>query len=221
MRPLQAGEVHLWTVERSAAGWPAADDVAGLSEDERRRADRFLDGEARSRFIVGRKLARQILAEHLGVSPAAVEFVISPRGKPGLRVSGFHFNLSHAGDIVLLGLAWCEIGVDVERIRRDRITASLARRVFGERERELIAASTGPERMRFQFWVRKEACLKAAGTGLVADLASIDVGDPGRVHMPDGGLVLRAVDVALGDGYAAAIAGPTDVDLRPTMHRQP
>jgi 4'-phosphopantetheinyl transferase len=216
MAKLHAGDVHLWTVERAANGWLDAGDLTGFSDEERQRARQFLDRNARDRFVVGRRLARRVLADYLGTSVTAVAFTMSPRRKPSLSQGGLHFNLSHAGDVVLLGVALCEIGVDIEEVRPERFTDSLIRRVFGAREQALVGATGEPDRMRYQLWVRKEACLKASGIGLIVDLASIDVSAPERVHMPDG-QILRAVDLMLRDGYTAAVAGPADAALRPVI----
>jgi len=69
------------------------------------------------------------------------------------------------------------LGVDIEKIRGDVDTASLAERFFSLRERAGLQAL--PDRLRvpgfFACWTRKEAVLKATGDGLSFPLADFSV----------------------------------------------
>jgi 4'-phosphopantetheinyl transferase len=107
--------------------------------------------------------------------------------------------------MVVLGLARSELGIDIETIRPGWFGPGLIARVFSPREQALIEASADPERTCFRLWVRKEACVKALGTGLNNRLDSFDVVDDTCV--PHGaGSALRCHDLAFADGYLGAVA---------------
>jgi 4'-phosphopantetheinyl transferase len=71
------------------------------------------------------------------------------------------------------------MGVDLERIRPVRDLTRLARRVFSDLEQEeLIAINDQAEKERafFRGWTRKEAVLKALGTGFSFSPRRLHVG---------------------------------------------
>lgn len=223
-RPLGKSELHVWSVVRRPVGWPFASDLSLLSASEQQRADRYIDSVARDRYVAGRLITRHALASYLDEPPAAIGFDISTHGKPRLGKrhcrSGIRFNLSHSGDVVLLGVAQFEIGVDVEAVRKDAFTADLIGRVFDAQERACIAASQDPELACFCLWTRKEACAKATGMGLVGlkDLNAL-------AHLciardPEGNdAVLHCCDVPLYPHYVAAIAAYAAGDVQ-IVHRE-
>ena len=115
-----------------------------------------------------------------------------PKGKPALERGDrseeqFHFNLAHSGDYALYGFARSELGVDIEVMREDRDLLGLARRFFAPLERATIQAlpDAGRRAAFYHVWTRKEADIKARGTGLSERLDGFDVtarpGEPARV----------------------------------------
>ena len=60
------------------------------------------------------------------------------------------------------------LGVDVEQLRDNFDHDAIARRFFSEEEQRQLAALAPPERYYgfFRCWTRKEAYIKAQGTGL-------------------------------------------------------
>jgi 4'-phosphopantetheinyl transferase len=216
-----ANVVHVWDAACDAGAWRQATDESAMSGDERARADRFIDERARRRFIAGRLSLRHVLAGYLDVAAAAIRFDTSPLGKPRLghphARSGIHFNISHSGDLILLGIARCEIGLDVEEVGNARFNDNLIRRVFSAREQALIELSPDPQRTCFQLWVRKEASVKATGMGLVSKLASLDVSEGTcATPAPDGRgqTAIRCFDLSVGSIYAAAVASSAATEVR-------
>jgi 4'-phosphopantetheinyl transferase len=116
----------------------------------------------------------------LGIAPGALIFGIGEHGKPYLVApkppAAFGFNLSHSGDVVVLGTAADDIGVDVEKLRPVPNAESLARRFFSPAEGELVGAALDPERDRafLRIWTQKEAWLKATGLGVGMRLAEVE-----------------------------------------------
>lgn len=184
MAPLLMNEVHVWTASRDA---PDDDTVeamrALLTDDERRRADRFAFLHDRRRFAIGRGLLRIILGRYLDLAPGSLRFVANGHGKPGLDPS-FHvsmpirFNLAHSGPWVVYALTLGrEIGVDIEHIRPEFGGFAIAERFFAPAE---VAELRGlPDEARslafFHGWTRKEAYIKAKGKGLALPLDQFEV----------------------------------------------
>ena len=155
---------------------------AVLSPDEVERARRFKFERHRGRFVAARAFLRRTLAQYLSVSPRELAFVYGPFGKPGLsaRWAGerLEFNLSHSGDLAILAITrGPAVGVDVEQILHVRDLQSIAARFFSAHEIAALNA-VPPETRDFAFyrcWTRKEAFLKALGSGLAHPLDSFDV----------------------------------------------
>jgi 4'-phosphopantetheinyl transferase len=170
---LAADEIHLWCTPLDLP--PGAIDalLPALAEDERRRADRFRIGQLRDRFIAGRGLLRSVLSRYLQAAPAELHFEYQPRGKPVLAASArereLYFNVSHSHGLALFAVsAGLPIGVDLEQIRPVRDLDGLVERFFAVEERDQWRRL--PEAARplafFHGWTRKEAWLKATGSGL-------------------------------------------------------
>jgi len=174
-------EVHVW---RAPLNWPLdyLDALRGeLSADERARADRFRFPADRRRHIIGRGISRILLGHCLGLPPRSVPLHEGRNGKPGLLPGPgrppLHFNISHSGDFVLIALARRDLGVDLEFIRVNFETATLAERFFSPAERMSLEALP-PTLQRIAFfaiWTRKEAYIKAHGDGLSIPLDAFDV----------------------------------------------
>ena len=227
---LGADAVHLWRASLA----PGAEELARLarvlSEEERSRAERFRFPVHRDRFVAGRGIQRLLLARYLDADPASLVYRAARHGKPEfagpLADRGLRFNVSNAGDRMLLGVTMeRELGVDLEEVRPMSDALPIARRFFSAAENEVFAVVTEEERDAafFACWTRKEAFIKAVGDGLTMPLDSFDVtlrrGEPARLicTRPDPAeaarWTLREVDA--GPGWAAAIVvAGRDVELR-------
>ena len=143
-------------------------------EGERQRCDP-------QRLIAARGLVREILGQRLGVDPAQLELGRTAAGKPYLvdPTTTLAFNVSHAAEWLVVAVApGGAVGVDVERLRADIDCTRVARHMFSMHEIASLEALPPGERRRafFSCWARKEACLKAIGTGLSIAPERIDVG---------------------------------------------
>jgi len=188
-----------------------------LSDEERSRAERFHFDRHRDRYVGRTGLLRRTLGALLGRDAAALEFRVTERGKPWLADGGprdLRFNLSHSNGCVFLAVAaGREVGVDVEETGRGEKVERLAERVFDPRERAALAELPAAERRAafFRGWTRKEAALKALGTGLLREPRELHVGlepagdDPWAPEGELGGFG-RLVDLAAPEGFAAALA---------------
>lgn len=146
---------------------------AAASADRRAKADRYRLRADRVRCVAAEALLRRAL----GRSDFTVEQ--APGGKPRIRdAAGFFYNLSHAGDWVVIAWGGSEVGVDVERVCMDEAKAGIARRHFTPDEREYVFSEPeGTGERFFRIWTGKESYLKYLGTGLTKRLDSFSVLD--------------------------------------------
>jgi len=176
-------EVHLEWGRTDARG--SLDSLSSwLSDDERRRSERFRSERDARAFVVRRAFLRATLARFSGRAPGELAFVLGPFGKPSLvDAGGLAFSASSAGERVLVAVTnGRELGVDVERLAalpRDAEELSrLAARVLTAGERAELARCAPAERAAafLRAWTRKEALLKALGTGLSREPDTVEVG---------------------------------------------
>ncbi len=218
-RTLPENEVHLWRVDLAAVAEGERRWAETISADERVRASRFHFSKDRQYFTATRALLRMILSSYLGSNPRELVFHYLEKEKPSLESrsrSRLEFNVSHSGDVALLAFAQGRaLGVDVERLRDNFDHAAIARRFFSEREQHQLEALPPAERFHgfFRCWTRKEAYIKALGTGLSLPLNQFDV----SLKAGDGNALLSArpdeaeaarwslQEVPAGDGYIAAL----------------
>jgi len=176
--------VHLWW-RRAGEGDSQGTERASLSDEERRRGERFRrEADARA-FVARRAFLRSILGAYLDRAPAELEFAAGSWGKPRLAGAGedLTFNLSSRGEWLLLAVGRGRaVGVDVElldeRLREPEELSRLAQRVLHPQEREAFLSLAEAERPGafLRAWTRKEALLKALGTGLSREPDSVAVG---------------------------------------------
>jgi 4'-phosphopantetheinyl transferase len=185
---LKPADVHLWLVDLDR---PATVEAV-LSADEQARAARFHFERDRQHYITGRGSLRLILGRYLGVEPGQLRFDYTAYGRPLLAnpfaASGLRFNVSHAQAIYLLGATRNrEIGVDVEAIRPLPDALDIAGRFFAPGEQTALrrVPAAQKETAFFHCWTRKEAYIKALGSGLSQPLDEFEVsflpGDPPRL----------------------------------------
>jgi 4'-phosphopantetheinyl transferase len=136
-------------------------------------------------------------------------------GCPRLFGSRRVFSLSHSADLAacLIGLSTCHgrVGVDVEA-RRDLRPEEVAP-AFCAAERRRLASE--PERL-FELWTKKEAILKANGTGFLHAPEEIDLTAP-VPFLPMPTLWTEAIRLKDFPGYSCAVAaerGPVPVRIR-------
>lgn len=149
-----------------------------LSADETERAARFHFPADRDRFIAAHGSLRDILGRYLHCKPGELTFSINQYGKPVLKSHKLEFNLSHSSDFVLVAVTQGrKVGVDVERIRQGISSYVIARQYFSKSEvAELEALPLEKREVAFfTCWTRKEAYIKAQGSGLSLPLESFDV----------------------------------------------
>ena len=175
--------------------WARALDVRpehdGLLDDaDRERRSHLARESDRLRSTAAWVVARLVLAAQLGRAPADLRMdrtcptCGAPHGKPRLADDeGLHFSMSHTAGLVAVAVTRVgPVGVDIEEVAPwdaadlDDVAALTLAPV----ERAVLVRQRAADRaLAFTtYWTRKEAAVKAVGTGLTAALENIVVSPP-------------------------------------------
>ncbi|MBH5337726.1 4'-phosphopantetheinyl transferase superfamily protein [Streptomyces pactum] len=199
---------------------PDCGDALGLDPEkvldaaERERAAGFYRAEDQQRYRAAHAGLRVLLGAYLDLDPAAVRFIREPcpgcgepHGRPAVPGTPLHFNMSHAGDLVLFAFGDAPIGADVEKFQSPETVAQVTASLHARERAELAGLPAADRPVAFaRCWTRKEAYLKGLGTGLSRDPALDYVGTgPDPVPVGDWSLVDLSLD-HVSPGYAAAYA---------------
>jgi 4'-phosphopantetheinyl transferase len=200
-------------------------DLAELDAREKARAAAFVFPADRHRYHVAHVMLRRVLADHLGTDPSRLTFgrqhcptCGGPSGKPiltGLNEvpgdrslpgngtwPGLSFSLAHSGEVVAIAVARGPVGIDVEREPAGCV-CSLASAMHPD-DAAIVEPLPEPERHHavIRWWVRAEAVLKCAGTGIAHGMDAFPVlGAPVRSRVSPGPQLPLEPDVP---GWAAA-----------------
>lgn len=160
--------------------------IIGLQDNlipqEVKIAGKFKFEEDRARYIIARSCLRVILGDFLSIEPIHIKISLNKFGKPTLLSENFEsvkFNLSHSGDLIVYAFSlFDEVGIDIEIMNEHFDHLKIAENYFSSDE--FIFLNSSNDRFEitdrfFRIWTRKEALLKAVGTGFLPDLRKIDV----------------------------------------------
>ncbi len=219
---LENDQIHIWSARQDKLPDQIPEPALLLSLDERERASRFVFDRDRVRFIASHGMLRNLLGRYLGIGPKDLRFSYGEFGKPSLTCednngSGLSFNMSHSHQVAVYAFArGPQIGIDVEFVASKPDLLQIAGQFFSKNEYAALSQLSPSEQIQgfFNCWTRKEAFVKALGTGLMLPLDQFDVslrpGEPARL------LSVKGDPKAAGDwcleaftpfpGYAAAIA---------------
>jgi len=218
---LRHEEIHAWRVSLVGERQDYEGYWATLAPDEKARAERYHFDRDRVRFVVARGVLRMILGRYLNLEPQEVRFSYTEYGKPylpyNLASSDITFNLTHSHDLAVLAVTRArQIGVDLEFVRPDLASESIAERFFARDEVTTLFSLPPLVRTQafFHCWTRKEAFIKAVGEGLSYPLNQFTVAftpeDPPAL-LEIRGSVTEArrwalFELAPGEGYVGALA---------------
>lgn len=167
---MACGELHIWSVrindhnDRLEKYWQL------LNEQEIQKARAFKFIKDRRCFIIARGALRSLLGSYLHISPGGIEFKYGPYGKPCIQDTRMiNFNISHSRNMILLGFVKkATIGIDIEYTKREVDVKKIAKHFFSKEEISSLAAIDEPYQLGafYNCWTRKEAFIKALGSGL-------------------------------------------------------
>ena len=175
-----------------------------LSRDETERAARFVFPGLGESWSAARVVLREVLGRATLTPAADVRIRIGEFGKPS--IDGAEFSLSHKDATVLIGLGDLPIGVDVEKIPDDRTVQQVGPSFHPREAAELLGLPADERPGAFaRVWVRKEALLKAIGTGLSRGISRDYVGAGTVPGTPVSGLRIHDVALPGMPGHRAAL----------------
>lgn len=178
---LEATSVDVWRIPLRNSSGRLRKWYRELPDPVQVKCDRYRQSVDRDRAVVGQWWRREIISSALQRPVTSLVFEYTKFEKPRVAMaageSALNFNVSHSGDWVVLA-AWRggEVGVDVEQYRQFDY-GDLAHRCFSPKEKTHWANLPDSQRgdAFYRLWTRKEAYVKAVGTGLDTDLQSFSV----------------------------------------------
>ena len=164
--------VHLWYAPLTLSDTTLSQLTDKVSAAEIAAANRRLKKDAQQKYIASKAITRDILSRYLNTKPLEIDYVLGSHGKPELLNQALQFNVSHAGDWMVLAITkTVAVGVDIEYGVRNVDYQALAKRFFAQSERAAIKNATD----FYRCWTRKEAFIKATGLGLSFGLSNFAV----------------------------------------------
>lgn len=155
-----------------------------LDSNERAEVMRLQHALRRRRWATLRGVLRAILGVHLCLPPEQVPVIRTPEDRP--RVEGLAagrrlgFSCASRDGQGAIAVASSEaIGIDLERVTRERFPDHLASHMLHDREMPIFAALPVGSRPSWlaAAWTTKEAVLKAIGCGLAVDPRTLEPTD--------------------------------------------
>lgn len=144
-----------------------------LSSNEKERAARYYQEKDKQRFMVSRIALRFLLAKYSNIKPEKIELEIGLNKKPFLHNAGgidLCYNISHSGDMILIGLSDSDTGIDIEKVDDFFSYSGILPQNFSKEEIEFINNGKQKAENFYLLWTRKEALLKATSKGIDNDL---------------------------------------------------
>lgn len=149
-----------------------------LSADEKTKAQSYSRFELQKKYIKTRGVLREILASYLKIPAPEIAIQIAEHGKPYLSNYPLYFNLTHTGNEFAVAVSnISEIGIDLEVCRQRKSQSAMVEKCFSSTEQHYW--NSLPEDQKalifYQFWVRKEAFVKAVGRGIALGLNQCEI----------------------------------------------
>lgn len=147
-----------------------------ISEQKRKRIDRYKYVDDYRRSLLGDVLSRTLLEKMTGINARELDICIDDMGKPYVENAGnAYFNVSHSREYVACIISDKPCGIDIETMDKDNL--DIAKRFFAKSEYEYISDCPKEQvKNRFyEIWTAKEAYSKYEGKGLGIGFDSFEV----------------------------------------------
>lgn len=188
-----------------------------LDPGERARAARFRFERDREPYVVAHALWRVVLGACLDVEPGEVPLANTSAGQPYIPGSQLATSLSHSGSWVAIAVCAAEtVGIDIER-SPSHMTLTDVMPSFCTAAEMAVVMPLHPllrESALLALWTRKEALLKAFGSGLGEEPSRMAVTTTTAVMPPVSAtckVACRVRDIGLPAGLVGALAAPTAI----------
>jgi 4'-phosphopantetheinyl transferase len=141
-------------------------------EPMKKRLASFRRWEDAHLSLVGKLLLLQAL-RNLSITGLALnDLVYNKHQRPHFE-SKVDFNISHSGNYVVCAVSpYSRVGIDLEQCNT-KVPVDDLLRYFAPAERMMVQSSDDPVTSFYRLWTRKEAALKAYGTGITNALNQV------------------------------------------------
>ena len=175
---LSENEIHVWQIDIESQLQYLETYWSHLSNLEQSRASKFRFEIHKNKYIIRTGILRILLSNYRMCQPNEIEFKIGEFGKPKLTNSDLAFNLSHSKNKAIIAIAInLQLGIDIEYIDEKIKAKEIAGNFFSNEEIKQLCALEDVKLADgfFNIWTKKEAFIKAIGTGLTYPLDAFDV----------------------------------------------
>ena len=159
--------------------------VSSFSDEKLKDYFIFLDEEKKEQYLkttnenrkkcllVSHGFLKEKVSEIYNIKKEDLVFSVSESGKPFCKShKEIHFSISHSGDFIAVAINEKKVGIDIELFKKP--SEKIIERVCSESEKNLINSSENKEKTFTEIWTKKEAYLKALGTGIDRELKGVD-----------------------------------------------
>ncbi len=120
-------------------------------------------------FLLARSELKRALAKRAGLQAQEIHFIYNEHGKPSCpQLPKLHFNISHSGDMLIIGISDTPIGIDIERQRerKQETFATIAKRFMPEPQLQAFLGRNCPKQEFYDCWSSCEAIIKLQGLSI-------------------------------------------------------
>lgn len=184
---LLSNSVDIWSIDTAKFPDNLTPYFQIISKEEQLRSQRFKFEKDQRLNILARSGLRVLAAQCLNCAPITIQMGYEEYGKPYfLDYPELKFNVSHSGEMIVLAfIQQFELGVDVEYIKTDFEVMDIADNFFAHDEIQNLKEVEKELQFEafYRCWTRKEAFIKAKGSGLSFPLAdfSVSIGEKAKL----------------------------------------
>lgn len=184
---LLSNSVDIWSIDTAKFPHDLTSYFQLLSQEEQLRSQRFKFEKDQRLNILARSALRLLAGQYLNCTPVSIQMGYEEYDKPYfLDYPELKFNVSHSGEMIVLAfIQQFELGVDVEYIKTDFEVMDIADNFFAHDEIQNLKEVEKELQFEafYRCWTRKEAFIKAKGSGLSFPLAdfSVSIGEKAKL----------------------------------------
>lgn len=174
------------TPENRNALFSAHPPNSSLTPADLKRAHAFPQAEHRNHWLFSRVLLKTFLAQILDQTITKIHLQHSPLGKP--HIADLSFSISHCQQYTALvfGSPERSLGIDIEQVCSPATAQSVRSFLHPDEQKQLALTRTGTTHHHVtRLWARKEAFLKALGTGLLREPSRDFLGPLATPRLPE------------------------------------
>jgi len=155
--------------------------AAILDSKDLKQLEKLQHPDAKSAFLCGRWLLRNVLTKHSGNSAGLKvqdwHFEYLKNGKPvlapSLDLTHLHFSLSHTKNCMAVAISSLPLGIDIEWMDPNFNFTQVAQDFFSPSIQAELAESNEPRKLFYERWTAYEARFKLSGERTSAQNSSL------------------------------------------------